>query len=162
MAECPKCGAPVQDGAVACPYCNASLVAENAATAPDSAIPAPNAGVKVHKTSNQQWVAFILGIFGVHDFMLGNPVRGAIKAGITLFVAGLCVSLEESSLIAEGQFDALIPLISEIWSLADLTKMSKNTYKCGVGHVLKGKGQAPFGFIGFWVLLTIADFAGWI
>ena len=78
--------------------------------------------VTIHKTANQQTVAFFLGSFGVHDFMLGNPVHGGIKLGLTLLSVGV------------------LSWVSGLWALIDMVEMENHKYKCGPGHVLEGKG----------------------
>lgn len=117
MAEnlCTNCGAPVPEGAAQCPYCNTSLPTQPVAETPVAA-------VTVHKTANQQTVAFFLGCFGVHDFLLGNPVHGGIKLALTLLSAGV------------------LSWVSAIWALIDMFNMENHKYKCGPGHVLEGKG----------------------
>ena len=152
MAEnlCPNCGAPVPEGATACLDCDTPLDApteqsattslrstarntakamsilsqsflETVQSAAENEPPA-EPPAEVHNTKILQLVALFFGVFGLHDFMLGNTTKGTIKLAMTALSGGI-----------------LSP-ISGLWALIDVLDMDNHAYKCGPEHALEGEG----------------------
>lgn len=118
MFFCPRCGKLVQEDALYCPNCGATLTQQPQPTQspiPTYAQPRPLRGPK------NEWLAVVLS-FLISG--LGQMYVGRIKRGLTILFRGIVISLLLPEDLPEGLI--LLPLIIyDMWNTYDAYSLAK-------------------------------------
>ena len=94
---CPHCGSKVSAWASKCPHCDTSFVEKEVEEARD---------LDGHSRLGMSLLAFFLGAWGIHCFVMGEPKKGMLRIILTLACGiGWIVALIDMIMIIIGRYE---------------------------------------------------------
>ena len=94
---CPHCGSKVSAWASKCPQCDTSFIAKEVLEARE---------LNGHSKLSMALLAFFLGCWGIHCFVMGEPKKGMLRIILTLVCGiGRIVALIDMVMIIIGRYE---------------------------------------------------------